>query len=346
MRTTLLCAALAAALASTALGCGEKKAVESDQKAPTTSEEQALEYGLTKEQASQVLVKVGDTTLTLGDFAERLGGQSPYLRARYSSPERRREFLENMVRFELLALEAQKRGFDKAGDVDRVRKQMMVQQMMEELFEKKGIQLSDIPDAEIEAYYKENTSEFDKPAQVRASHILIANKAVAEKVLAEAIASAEDMHAFRKLAEKYNEDAATKSAFGDLRYFSLTPDSGETDGPARPEAVRKAAFGLKDVGQVHPELVRSGAGFHIVKLTGKRDALKRSLEDARRLIQNRLWRKKREAQIEKFVGELRAKASIKENPDLLAKVKVKATDAPAMDLDQDSDEAAPAQEPK
>ena len=140
-----------------------------------------LKYGLTPEQAAQVLVEVGDTKITLGEFADRLGSQSPYLRARYNSPERRREFLENMVRFELLAAEADKRGFTKSDDVERVRRQVMVQQMMSDLFDKGGLKLTDITEDEIKRYYDEHLSEFDKPAQVRASHILFKDKAAAER---------------------------------------------------------------------------------------------------------------------------------------------------------------------
>ena len=67
-------------------------------------------HGLSAEQGEQVLAKVGDTTITVKEFADRLASQSPYLRARYNSAERRKEFLDNMVRFELLAIEARKRG--------------------------------------------------------------------------------------------------------------------------------------------------------------------------------------------------------------------------------------------
>jgi peptidyl-prolyl cis-trans isomerase C len=267
-------------------------------------------------------VKVGDTSITLGEFAERLGGQSPYLRARYNSPERRREFLDNMVRFELLALEANKRGFDKTEDVARVRKQMMVQQMMQDLFDKQGLKLSDIKNEEIEAYYEKNKAEFDKPAQVRASHILFKDKAAAEKVRKQLQAKPDDMELFRKLAQQQNQDPATKDSYGDLHFFSEKKDDSEGTEAPRPDAVRKAAFSLEKVGALYPEVVQSEAGFHIVKLTGKREAMKRSLDDARRLIQNRLWREKREEAIEKFVADLRTKANVKENLDLLAKVKV------------------------
>ncbi|HKP56383.1 MAG TPA: peptidyl-prolyl cis-trans isomerase [Polyangiales bacterium] len=324
----LICSILAAA------GCNSKP-----QPAATTHKLEVLppdkKFGLTPEQAQQTLVKVGDTTITLGEFADRLGGQSPYLRARYNSPERRREFLDNMVRFELLATEASKRGFDKSEDVSRIRKQMMVQQMMQELFDKQGLKLSDIGEAEIKSYYEANKSEFDKPAQVRASQIVIKDKAKAEKVLKQLQAKPTDMELFRKLAQENNEDPATKDTYGDLHFFSAEKDATEGDEAPRVPEVRKAAFSLQKVSDLYPELVQTEAGYHIVKLTGKRDAMKRTLEDARRLIQNRLWRQKREEAIEKFVADLRAKADVKENPQLLAKVRVnnKADAAAAKDDD-------------
>ena len=154
---------------------------------------------LTPEQAAQVLVEVGDTKITLGEFAERLGSQSPYLRARYNSPERRREFLENMVRFELLAAEADRRGFTKSEDVERVRRQVMVQQMMADLFDKGGLKLADISDDEIKRYYESHASEFNKPAQVRASHILFKDRAAAEQALKELKQKPGDNDLIRKL---------------------------------------------------------------------------------------------------------------------------------------------------
>lgn len=336
-------------LAPAALGCGEKKvapAPEAAKPAPAVVEKK---YGLTPEQSSQTLVKVGDTTITLGEFADRLGGQSPYLRARYNSPERRREFLDNMVRFELLALEASKRGFDKSEDVARVRKQMMVQQMMQDLFDKDGLKLSDIGEDEIKAYYDANKAEFEKPAQVRGSQILVKDKVAADKLLTQIKAKPDDAELFRKLAKQWNEDPQTKDNFGDLHFFSAEKDSGEGPEATRPQAVRKALFTLEKVGDVYPEVVQSELGYHVLKLTGKREPMKRSLEDARRLIQNRLWRQKREQAIESFVAELRTKANVKESPELLAKVQVKtdgAAKAPPGMVDDHDDDAVHDTKPK
>jgi hypothetical protein len=91
--------------------------------------------------------------------------------------------------------------------------------------------------------------------------------------------------------------------------------------------VREAVFSLAKVGDVYPKLIEDEQGLYVVKLTGDRPALDRSLDDTRRLIQNRLWREKREAAIDKFIADLKAKADVKQNLDLLSQVKVDTTGA-------------------
>ncbi|MBW2509826.1 MAG: hypothetical protein JRE81_14440, partial [Deltaproteobacteria bacterium] len=59
-------------------------------------------HALSEEQANAVLVRVADRTITVGELADRLASQSPYLQARFESPERRKELLDNLVRYELL----------------------------------------------------------------------------------------------------------------------------------------------------------------------------------------------------------------------------------------------------
>jgi len=321
-------------------GCGkqaEKKPAPGD----TPSADGALTHGLTKAQADKVLVKVGETTITVGEFAARLATLSPYLRARYNSPERRREFLDNMVRFELLAIAAKEKGFDKAPEVERTRNEVMVQKLMEQLFEGKDIKPSDVTEADVKTYYDGHKSEFSMPEQVRASHIVVKNRGTAERVLKEAIAGGADAEVFHALAKQHNEDADTKERFGDLRFFSR-PDQKQADEPNVPDAVRTAAFSIGAIGTVHPQLVQTPAGFHIIKLTGKRAAMNRTLDVARRLIQNRLWRERREQAIEKFIADLRAKANVEEHLEHLGQVRVQ---PPADGDDHGPPDGTPANEP-
>ena len=282
-------------------------------------------HGLTPEQAAQPLVLIGDTRVTVGDFAEQLADKSPYLRARYASPERRRELLEELVKFELLAKEAARQGLDKSDEVVRTKRQLMVQQMMKAEFEDK-VKLSDITEAEIKAYYDAHPDEFHKPEQVRASVIVIKDEAKAKKVLKQVLEAGKDptedsQALFRKLASDLTEDRELKERAGDLQFFSR-PAARKEGEPLVPDAVAEAALKLEKIGDVAPELVKTPAGFQVVKLTGKRKELARTLDQTRRTIQHKLWRERREAAVEAFVKTLRDKAHVEENWALLEQVKI------------------------
>ena len=73
---------------------------------------------------------------------------------------------------------------------------------------------------------------------------------------------------------------------------------------------------------VHPELVRSAQGFHIVKITGRRAPLHRTLEEASRPIRHRLWRERREQSVEDLVTRLRSEADVHEDLSLLDQIHI------------------------
>ncbi len=312
-------AVLACALVSAAslAGCSRKTEAPDPVEPPPV----ATKHGLTKEQAKLPLVVIGDTAVvTVGDFAEQLADKSPYLRARYASPERRRELLEELVRFELLAQEANRRGLDKSDEVVRTKRQLMVQQMMKAEFEDK-VKLTDISDQEVQAYYDSHPEEFNKPAQVRASAIVVRDEQKAKKLLKQVLEKREDNELFRQLASSQNEDPLLRERAGDLQFFSR-PSQRKEDDPKVPDAIAEAAFQLENIGDVSPGLVKTEQGFAVVKLTGKRKELERTLEQVRRNIQHKLWRERREAAIEAFVKALRDKAKVDENWALLDQVKL------------------------
>ena len=89
------------------------------------------------EELKAPLAKIDDVTITLGEFEERINRQSPYIRARYTSLEQKKEFLDSLVRFEILAKEAYKRGLDKDPEVVRTMKQVMIQKLMRDEFDAK-----------------------------------------------------------------------------------------------------------------------------------------------------------------------------------------------------------------
>lgn len=294
-------------------GCSKKEEQTS------ASAEEWPKHGLTEPQANEVLVTIGDRTITVGEFADRLASQSPYLQARFESPERRREFLENLIRFELLVYEAKRRGYADQPDIQRARRTAMTQQLIKKEVDEQ-LRLADITDEEIQAVYDANPHEYDRPAQVRANDILIKDRAEAKKVLARA--QKLDINQFRRLAREKSEDEATKKDGGDLQFFTADAEGHP------PKAVRDAAFTVNRVGDVFPEVVKTSEGYHVVMLTGKRAPLKRTYEQAQRAIRHKLAREKKDAAMEALLERLRKDIKVEIDYDALADVKVDIPDLP------------------
>lgn len=298
-------AVILVALAIAAMGCSKKTEKKS-------SGDDWPKHGLTEAQANEVLVKVGDRVITVGEFADRLASQSPYLRARFESPERRKEFLDNLVRYELLVYEAERRGYADDPEVVKARRNIMIQELIKQEVDA-PLDENEVTEEEVQAVYDADPSQFDRPAQVRVSHIYITDRARAQKVLEKAKSA--DRTTFSKLAREESEDENTKKDSGDLGFF--TEDADDV-----PVAVREVAFSLNQVGGVHPALVPAGEGFHIVMLTGKRAALKRTYEQAKRAIRHKLTRERKEAAMASLTERLREKVDVEIDYDALADVKV------------------------
>jgi peptidyl-prolyl cis-trans isomerase C len=264
--------------------------------------------------AQVVLAQVDDIVITDADLKEVLAryANQPFVLARYSSIEKKKELLDSLVRYDVLAVEARKRGYERDPEVQRVAKDKMVKLFtQQEIVDK--VKLSDVPNADVEKYYKEHATEYARPETVRASQIVIKERAHALKVLAEVKAvQKNDMKAFRDLVTKYSEDADSKPRGGDLTQF----DRSTTQ---HPQAVVTAAFALKEVGDVS-DLVTTDKGFAILKLTDRRPALSRSLEDAKPEIQKRLLDDLRAKKKKEYVDEARKSIKVEIFEDQLAKL--------------------------
>lgn len=308
---------LTGSLLAAVQGCGGDSSSGSS---PSPSDPNAARvHGLTAEEAGQPLAVVGSTTITVGQFAEDLASKGSFIRTRYNSPERRREYLDQMIRFELLAQEAERRGYHELPEVARTRKQVMIRRFLAERTEQGGPE--SISAEDVRAFYEANPSEYNTPEQVRASHIQCRDRATAQRVLQQLLAAPDDLRLHRALAEQHNVDDETRDRFGDLRFFSRPgePLGGE---PVVPAPVAEAAFRIERIGGFHPEVVQSERGFHVVKLTGRRAAMHRSLEEAERSIRSRLWRQRSEEAVQRLIDELRADADVQENLELLRDVRL------------------------
>ncbi|MGN1400830.1 MAG: peptidylprolyl isomerase [Bacillus sp. (in: firmicutes)] len=154
----------------------------------------------------------------------------------------------------------------------------------------------DITEEEMKEYFEENKDSFSQEEQVEASHILVKDEDTANEVLKKAKAG-ED---FAELAKKYSTDEGSAEKGGELGYFAY----GDMV-----EAFSKAAFAL-DVDEMS-DVVKTDFGYHIIKVTGKKDAVEATFEESKDEIKELLFDEEVNEKYPEWLTETKKKYSIK-----------------------------------
>jgi peptidyl-prolyl cis-trans isomerase C len=173
--------------------------------------------------------------------------------------------------------------------------------------DQKFAQNTTISDDDIKKFYDENTSQFQQPAQIKASHIMIMvdatadqeKKDAAKKKLETVLQRLKAGEDFAAVAKEVSEDPYTKDKGGELGYFS----KGEMV-----QSFEDAAFALKP-GEIS-NIVETDYGYHIIKMTDKKDAKTVSLDESKESIKTNLKSTKVNSDVNKYVTELRDKAKV------------------------------------
>jgi peptidyl-prolyl cis-trans isomerase C len=286
---------------------------------------------LTPELARQVLAKVGDREITLGEYAETLERMDPFERLRYQSPDRRKLLLNEIIQVELLAEEAKRRGLDKQPETQERLRQMLKEELLSSL--RRNVPApSEIADAEVHAYFDAHHDEFKEPERRRVAHLELPSDAQAKAALQKAEgASAAD---WGKLVSDLSQDKPAQSLgptptelAGDLGIVG-PPGHPRGANPKVPEPLRAAVFEIAQVGGVLGHVVRTNDGhLHVVRMTGRTEARDRSFQDSERtirvaLVQQRI--REREAQLEQ---ELKQRFPVSIDDSALSQVKVPEPDS-------------------
>jgi peptidyl-prolyl cis-trans isomerase C len=245
----------------------------------------------TRQEGGTPVARWQGDVLTAEALEQRFLEMSPALRERYQTPQARREYVESVARFELLAREALARGLQDDPEVLATFKRALVSRLTRQQLEQADLTVTDAEVAE--AYAKERES-FSRPAQVRLSHIFLAAPRGDAARVATARAQAEalmkqlralppgDFGAFGKLAREQSEEPRTQPLDGDMRFLS-----DEALARAYGPEVLEAARGLQEPGGVAGP-VQTEQGFHLLKLNGRLAAVDLSLEEVREQLTQRL----------------------------------------------------------
>lgn len=263
------------------------------------------------------------------DVEAQLKSQPEFLRARYATAERRREFVESLARTELLVQEARRRELEKKPEVQSVLERLLVQQLVAETSKQQ-----EPGEADARKYYDEHGAEFARPDRVRvavvefggtASSVPVSRTEV-EKEVAKLRRQKEGEQKvdFSALVLARSTHEASRSQDGDVG-----PRTREELAQQFSAQVADAAFALQAPGELTAP-VESTRGFVIARLLGRQPGEVRGFESEKARIIAKLTAEARARQLETLVTELRAKTPVSIDEANLAKVDAKAPSGPLL----------------
>lgn len=184
----------------------------------------------------------------------------------------------------------------------QLRRDLAIKQFVDKKFAEKVT----VSDKEAKSYFDSHKESFNRPDQIKASHILVkvdpqadaSKKAEARKKIEEIQQKVKQGEDFAALAKEFSE-CPSRSEGGDLGFFGR----GQMVKP-----FEDAAFTLEP-GEVS-NVVETKFGYHLIKCTDKKSKTSLAYKDVKEKLQQYLKQNRVQKEVDAYVEELRKKAKV------------------------------------
>ncbi|MFA5779021.1 MAG: peptidylprolyl isomerase [Elusimicrobiota bacterium] len=258
--------------------------------------------------SGKILAQVGSEKITVEEF-EKAVENAPYTLQEYLSTDiGRKQYLDAMLKEKTVLVAAKSQGIQSRPQV--VKQLSEIEKRLKDNYEKlkNEIIMNELlkekvvlGDSEVKEYYEKHKEEFEKPTEIKVSHILLSTDEDAKKIT-EKIKKGED---FAKLAKENSIDKMTAIKGGDLGFFGRRQYVKEFE---------EAAFNLKKVGDISG-ITKTPLGYHIIKLTDRKQLKPQKIEDVETEIKQVLQKEK----LDKWLDEISKKYKANVNYELLTR---------------------------
>lgn len=241
---------------------------------------------------NRVLAKVNGEIITVKDFNDRIDK----LPKQYQdiAKSQKKNYLDDLIMEKLLYKKAlgENIGKDKETQdiITEATRKIIIARLVEKEIEKKV----KVSGEEVKKYYDEHSEEFMLPERWRASHILVDTPEEANAIKQKLAQGA----SFEDIVKEKSKDPTAKNG-GDVGYFSK--------GQLVPE-FEEECYKLK-VGEVG-DVVKTQFGYHIIKLTDKKDPEVQPFDLVKDMVRRELERSKKKEILDKMMSDVKSNAKI------------------------------------
>jgi peptidyl-prolyl cis-trans isomerase C len=249
-----------------------------------------------------LVARVGKAALYEDDVERAVKRDPGASSARFEAPGARRELIDGLVRFELLAQAAERAGLTRDPDALHALQQIAVTKLVNQTLGAAAAPDSVTPQDVEREYAARQATEFTLPEAAHVRHIRVADSRLAERLATRARALApDDDRGFAALASASTEDTATRSSGGDLGFVDETSKL--------PNALVRAALTLKAPGEIVGPF-ETELGREIVRLVSRRAAAVSPLSSVAEPIRQRLYRERRAKALDDYIARLRSETPV------------------------------------
>ncbi|MBP7056128.1 MAG: peptidylprolyl isomerase [Candidatus Omnitrophica bacterium] len=257
----------------------------------------------------KVIATISSQPITLKQFNARVAKLPAYYKTLID--KNKKLYLDDIIIEQLFYEEAIRKGVNRDSEVvdllNEAKRKIYISKYIQNEIDN-NIKVTDM---EVKEFYDSNKDDFKTPPLWRASHILVGSEEQAKSIL-------EDLSKggnFEELAKKNSIDA-TATRGGDVGFFRM--------GQLIPEfenACVKLSKGQTS-GIIHTQF-----GYHIIKLTDKREPTAESYEKVREIIEGRLKKTKREEAMNKLILDLKSRYNVIVDKDVFQSSQIVAEDS-------------------
>jgi peptidyl-prolyl cis-trans isomerase C len=266
-----------------------------------------------KDGQKEYVAKIDNKAITKEDVQTEMSSLPDMAREFFKGAEGTARFVDELVKKELLYMEAKKRSLDKDKDLQRKIEEFKKITIINKLLEKEMETAGKVEDKDVKEFYEKNKEDFRVNLQVRLSHIVVKTEDDANKAI-DRLQKGED---FAKVASEISIDKASAKSGGDIGTFKK--------GDLAPE-LEEIAMKLKKGEISRP--VKLKDGIHIIKLTDAKGPIV-EFDKVKGFIAQKLAADKQRTAFDKFIESLKKSYKIDVNKDAVSKLTLEPAPKPA-----------------